>query len=152
MNTKTVRLMTCDDAPQAHIIQGALANAGIDSMLQNENMSTLLRGAIQNVAGVDILVYESDYDAAMKLMEENGMVAEQLKYCPYCGSDNIRFVRRKGKGMRTLFAAFMSMIAMLMITIAPPGTNHWEYLCKQCGKRFEKPTATPHPADEPTDE
>lgn len=30
---KTVKLITCDDAFQAHIIQGALANEGIDSML-----------------------------------------------------------------------------------------------------------------------
>lgn len=40
---KTVKLITCDDAFQAHIIQGALANEGIDSLLHNENMSTLLR-------------------------------------------------------------------------------------------------------------
>ena len=30
---KTVKLITCDDAFQAHIIQGALANEGIDSLL-----------------------------------------------------------------------------------------------------------------------
>ena len=36
--------MTCDSATQAHIVQGALQNEGIDSMLRNENMSTLLAG------------------------------------------------------------------------------------------------------------
>lgn len=41
---KTIKLITCNDAVQAHIIQGALANEGIDSLLHNENMSTLLRG------------------------------------------------------------------------------------------------------------
>jgi DNA-directed RNA polymerase subunit RPC12/RpoP len=131
--------MTCDDDMQAHIIKGALANAGIDSMLQNENMSTLLRGVIQNVSGVDILVFESDYDAAKQLLEESGMIPEQQKYCPYCGSDDIRLVLRKGKGIRAFFAAIFSLLA-----VAPPGTNHWEYLCKHCGQRFDVPVATSH--------
>lgn len=33
---KTVKLMTCDTAAQAHIVQGALQNEGIDSFLRNE--------------------------------------------------------------------------------------------------------------------
>ena len=37
---KTVKLITCSDAAQAHIIQGALENEGISSLLHNENMST----------------------------------------------------------------------------------------------------------------
>lgn len=40
---KIVKLMTCDSATQAHIVQGALRNEGIDSMLRNENMSTLYK-------------------------------------------------------------------------------------------------------------
>ena len=40
---KTVKLMTCNDAAQAHIIQGALENEGISSLLHNENIYTLLR-------------------------------------------------------------------------------------------------------------
>ncbi|MBD9112002.1 MAG: DUF2007 domain-containing protein [Bacteroides nordii] len=38
---KTVRLITCNDAMQAHILQGALENEGIDSLLHNENFSWL---------------------------------------------------------------------------------------------------------------
>ena len=41
---KTVKLITCDEAFQAHIIQGALENEGIASVLHNENTSTVLRG------------------------------------------------------------------------------------------------------------
>ena len=37
---KTVKLITCSDAAQAHIIQGALENEGIESILHNENFST----------------------------------------------------------------------------------------------------------------
>ena len=60
---KTVKLITCDDAFQAHIIQGALANEGIDSLLHNENMSTLLRGFVHDISGVDVLVADCDYES-----------------------------------------------------------------------------------------
>lgn len=33
---KTIKLITCNDAVQAHIIQGALANEGIDSLLHKK--------------------------------------------------------------------------------------------------------------------
>ena len=50
---KIVKLITCDSATQAHIVQGALRNEGIDSMLRNENMSTLLAGLqVDNLTGV----------------------------------------------------------------------------------------------------
>ena len=42
---RTIRLITCDDAMQAHIIQGALENEGIESLLHNENLSSVLRTA-----------------------------------------------------------------------------------------------------------
>ena len=52
---KTVKLITCDDAFQAHVIQGALKNEGIASVLHNENMSSVMRGYVRDVTGVDIL-------------------------------------------------------------------------------------------------
>ena len=58
---KTVKLITCNDAIQAHILQGALENEGIDSVLHNENFSNLYRGFVSNIAGVDIFVVEEDY-------------------------------------------------------------------------------------------
>ena len=54
---KTVKLITCDDAFQAHVIQGALKNEGIASVLHNENMSSVMRGYVRDVTGVDIFVY-----------------------------------------------------------------------------------------------
>lgn len=83
---KTVKLITCDDAFQAHIIQGALANEGIDSLLHNENMSTLLRGFVHDISGVDVLVADCDYEAAMQLLRQNQMIPEEQKFCPFCGS------------------------------------------------------------------
>ena len=41
---KTVRLITCEEPFQARLIQGALENEGIASVLHNENTSNVLRG------------------------------------------------------------------------------------------------------------
>lgn len=133
---KTVKLITCNDGTQAHIIQGMLESEGIDSMLQNENMAGVLPGLINNISGVDILVSESDYERAMQLLEQNQMIAEQLKYCPACGSQDIKFVLKKERRLKTIMAAVACMLAG-----TPPGTNHWEYVCNACGNRFEKPVA-----------
>ena len=68
---RTVRLMTCNDAFQAQIISGALENEGIPSVLHNVNTSYVLRGAISQIAGVDIFVYEADYNRALEILERN---------------------------------------------------------------------------------
>ncbi|VFB13633.1 Protein of uncharacterised function (DUF2007) [Bacteroides heparinolyticus] len=41
---KTIKLITCKDTFQAHVIQGALQNEGIASILHNENMSGIMQG------------------------------------------------------------------------------------------------------------
>ena len=117
---KTVKLITCDDAFQAHVIQGALKNEGIASVLHNENMSSVMRG----------------YVRALRLLERNQMIPEQLRYCPHCGSDEIKFVLKKSHRVRAVVAAVIAALSA-----APPGTEHWEYVCRKCGTHFEKPVA-----------
>jgi DNA-directed RNA polymerase subunit M/transcription elongation factor TFIIS len=131
---KTVKLITCDDAFQAHVIQGALKNEGIASVLHNENMSSVMRGYVRDVTGVDIFVYEDEYDNALRLLERNQMIPEQLRYCPHCGSDEIKFVLKKSHRVRAVVAAVIAALSA-----APPGTEHWEYVCRKCGTHFEKP-------------
>ena len=133
---KTVKLITCDDAFQAHVIQGALKNEGIASVLHNENMSSVMRGYVRDVTGVDIFVYEDEYDNALRLLERNQMIPEQLRYCPHCGSDEIKFVLKKSHRVRAVVAAVIAALSA-----APPGTEHWEYVCRKCGTHFEKPVA-----------
>lgn len=135
-NKRTVKLITCDDAFQAHVIQGALENEGITSVLHNEHTSVVLRGYGSDIAGVDVLVYEDDYDRALLLLEQNRMIPEQLRYCPHCGSDKIKPVLKKGHKVRAVMAAVLSALSA-----AFPGTEHWEYVCSACGTRFEKPEA-----------
>ena len=82
---KTVKLITCNDAMKAHILQGALENEGIESILHNENFSTLYKSCVSNIAGVDILVADEDYENAVQVLRDNDSWPEELTLCPYCG-------------------------------------------------------------------
>ena len=81
-------------------------------------------------------VYEDEYDNALRLLERNQMIPEQLRYCPHCGSDEIKFVLKKSHRVRAVVAAVIAALSA-----APPGTEHWEYVCRKCGTHFEKPVA-----------
>lgn len=104
---KTVRLITCDSSFQARLILGALENEGIAGILHNENSSNILKGYINNI-GVDIFVYEDEYEKALKVLEQNEIIAKQMKYCPYCHSDNIEYTLKKRKNTCTLCDIFIS--------------------------------------------
>ena len=121
---KTVKLITCNDAMKAHILQGALENEGIESILHNENFSTLYKSCVSSIAGVDILVADEDYEKAVQVLRQNQSWPEELTLCPYCGSSDIKFAA------------------------APPGDNHWEYTCQQCHQTFETPVAEFQPSGE----
>ena len=82
---KTVKLITCNDAMKAHILQGALENEGIESILHNENFSTLYKSCVSSIAGVDILVADEDYEKAVQVLRQNQSWPEELTLCPYCG-------------------------------------------------------------------
>ncbi len=140
---KTVKLITCNDAMQAHILQGALENEGIESILHNENFSTLYKSYVSNIAGVDMLVAEDDYDKAVQVLKDNQSWPEELTLCPYCGSSDIRLVLKKGKKLRAIGAAILSALIMV-----PPGSNHWDYTCKKCHKSFVSPVSKFNPSGE----
>ena len=134
---KTVRLITCIDAFQAHLLQGALQNEGIESILHNENLSSVMRGCTTSLSGVDLFVFEDDYERAIQILRENKSLPEELKCCPYCGSKRIRLKLRTGGKIKTAFAVVASML-----TGVPWENEHWEYVCKQCKGTFENPVAT----------
>ena len=133
---KTVKLITCNDAIQAHILQGALANEGIESILHNENFSSVMKGYVNSISGVDILVAEEDHGAAIQVLRRNQSLPEELTLCPFCGSSNIKLVLRKGHRVRAFGALILSCL-----TLNPPGTNHWEYVCRQCRQTFVTPVS-----------
>ena len=82
---KTVKLITCNDAMKAHILQGALENEGIESILHNENFSTLYKSCVSSIAGVDILVADEDYEKAVQAEPKLARITDALSL--------LRFVR-----------------------------------------------------------
>ena len=72
---KTVKLITCNDAMKAHILQGALENEGIESILHNENFSTLYKSCVSSIAGVDILVADDIISSGESMID----LARELK-------------------------------------------------------------------------
>lgn len=131
---RTVRLITCDDSFQANLIKGALENEGIPVILHNEHTSDIMRGYIREASTVDVLVDEHDSERALQLLERNQMIPERLNRCPHCHSDQIMFVLKKKHRFRAILAGFLTLLAA-----SSPGTEHWEYVCKQCGAHFDKP-------------
>ena len=73
---------------------------------------------------------------ALEILERNEMIPEQLKYCPRCHSDDIRFVLKKRHRLRALFSGIIAALAA-----APPGTEHWEFVCRNCGAHFDCPVS-----------
>lgn len=134
---KTVKLITCNDAMQAHILQGALENEGIESVLHNENFSSLYRNCVNSIAGVDILVIEEDYEKAVQVLKDNESWPEELTLCPYCGTPDIKMVLKKGKRLRAI-GAIISAIFMGMVLL---GNKSWEYTCRRCHKNFDMPVS-----------
>lgn len=67
---KTVLLISCNNAMQAHILKGALQNEGIPSVLKNEDLGNFF-SFNRSIGGVDILVYERDLERARDILERN---------------------------------------------------------------------------------
>lgn len=132
---KTVRLTTSTDPMQAHILQGALENEGIESVLHNEHFSTLLPGCANIMgAGVQLFVMECDYDRALEVLKRNE--AKGKSYCPDCGSTDIRLVLGKRRVAKVFFA-FISVLAG-----APMGNIRSVYRCRACKAEFDVPAET----------
>lgn len=134
---KPVKLVDCDNAFRANLIKGALENEGIAAFITNENTATVMRGYCGAITDVSVFVDTGDAARAADLLERNGMIPGQLKYCPCCRSANIAMRLRKGRRLKALFAGIVGLLSF-----APPGTEHWEYSCKECGARFDSPAAS----------
>lgn len=132
---RTVILTTCENAAEAHIIQGALENEGIESILHNEIMSTMLPNYYGIMGmGVQVLVLEKDYEQALKIVEAGRPLNGTL--CPYCGSSQISRTWGKRKGLKAFFAAIS------ILSCVPLGNIKTIYRCHQCGEEFETPVTS----------
>lgn len=68
MKNRTVRLTTCVNSYEAHVLKGALQAEGIACALHNENMCNLYGGAVP-AFDVDVFVFEDELERAKEIME-----------------------------------------------------------------------------------
>ena len=141
---QTVTLTTCDNAAEAHLLQGALANAGIESVLTNEYTASTLPNLCGMMGmGVTVVVLAKDYDRARQLLNTLSPASGQ-PCCPYCGSTDIGTSLGRRRGLKAFFA-FLSLLAW-----TPLGNIKTSYRCRRCGEDFSKPA--PSPGQTPGDE
>ena len=130
---QTVTLTTCDNAAEAHLLQGALANAGIESVLTNEYTASTLPNLCGMMGmGVTVVVLAKDYDRARQLLNTLSPASGQ-PCCPYCGSTDIGTSLGRRRGLKAFFA-FLSLLAW-----TPLGNIKTSYRCRRCGEDFSKP-------------
>lgn len=134
---QTVTLTTCDNAAEAHLLQGALANAGIESVLTNEYTASTRPNLCGMMGmGVTVVVLAKDYDRARQLLNTLSPASGQ-PCCPYCGSTDIGTSLGRRRGLKAFFA-FLSLLAW-----TPLGNIKTSYRCRRCGEDFSKPAPSP---------
>ncbi len=128
---KTVRLMTCENVPEAAIIKGRLENEGISCFITNENFTTMMphfNGILG--AGVQIIINESNFEEATKILKLNEPVKNQI-ICPYCHASNIRF----GLGKKRIGKIILILLSILIVIPFKNLNNN--YYCLDCKSDFK---------------
>ena len=125
---KTVILTSCNNSVEAKLIQGNLANEGIESMIFNENYTSLypnMGGAMGS--GIQIFVNEEDAERALKVINAN----DRSVHCTSCDSADVNQIVSKNilKSVAILIWSFFSS--------SPFGNVKAKYHCNVCGKDFE---------------
>ena len=67
---KLVNICTYSTQVEAFIARDILENAGIPCMLTNETFSSIYPIGHTSLGGIQLLVFESDEESAIKLLEE----------------------------------------------------------------------------------
>lgn len=127
-----VRLLTCDNAIEAHLIKGRLNNEGIDCYITNENIATL-KPAYNDLLGfgVEIMIKEDDLVRACELLTDKFEPEKPITICPFCGSNRIGIGYVKNK----IFMYLRILLAMFLVR--PLGNVNTKYYCKQCKKEIK---------------
>ncbi|MFA8451522.1 MAG: DUF2007 domain-containing protein [Bacteroidales bacterium] len=130
MKTKT--LITCNNIQEAYFIKDILTNEGIQSFTTNENFTNMLpiyNGMLG--AGVQVIVDELDYEQACFLIADKiEGTKKDLKVCPECKSEDIRFGYKSKRFSKLLFL-ILSLVSFLPMKNLQP-----KYYCCQCGEEL----------------
>jgi Zn finger protein HypA/HybF involved in hydrogenase expression len=127
-----VKLITCGDTWEAHIIKDKLQNEGIRCFLTNQNFTNLMphfNGVMG--AGIQVFVREVDLENARQLIRDKLEPENEEIICPHCRSKDIKLGLGKLKGLKI----FNVIIALLCVL--PFGNLKPKYFCNQCKEEIK---------------
>jgi hypothetical protein len=125
-----VRLTTCNNSFEAHLIKDKLQMEDIECFLTNENFSSLLpnfNGVLDS--GVHVMIDEKDLDKAVKIIQQDSSPNE-IK-CPSCNSSQITYSLGKN--------VFSKLLVVLLSLFAwtPFSNIKRTYYCNECKTEFK---------------
>ncbi len=126
---KTVILTSCNNSVEAKLIQGNLANEGINSFTSNENFSSLypnMNGAMGS--GIQIFVNEADAERALKVINAN----DRTVHCTTCQSEDVNQIVSKN-----ILKSVAILIWSFFVSGSAFGNVKQKYHCNNCGADFE---------------
>ncbi|MGK0384401.1 MAG: putative RNA-binding Zn-ribbon protein involved in translation (DUF1610 family) [Bacteroidia bacterium] len=124
---KTIRLATCNNLSEAHIMKAILNSEGIECFLTNQNFTTLLpiyNGMLG--AGIQVMIDEQDLVIARSIIKETTHPDNTELACPKCGSTDIVIGLGNRKGLK-VFNIFLAIISAM-----PFGNMRPKYECNSC--------------------
>ncbi len=127
----TIRLITCNNLQEAHIIKGRLNNEGVDCFLTNQNFTSLMP-VYNNMlgGGIQVIIREDDLSKAKQLLKDKLEPDNADLVCPNCGSTDIGLGIGKQKGIK-----IFNMLISVFMTI-PFGNLKPKYYCRACKKEI----------------
>lgn len=119
------------DAFEASLVQGQLANAGIEACLLNEYVNGVMPWGSESDRAVRVGVADEDYAAAMAVLAPEAEAAAEPKVCPFCGSEQVSLGLKGPKRWRKIL-----WTALAVLTMSPPGKVRANYYCRECRREF----------------
>ena len=127
-----VKLTTVNDSYEATFIKDFLENEGIDCILTNEHISTLmpnLNGMMGS--GVQILVRKEEMEQAILLL--NNRNKNDIQNCPICNSTDLKLgIKKKHRIIKGISIAFTFILGFPLFPIKQ------SYYCNACKAEFGK--------------
>jgi hypothetical protein len=129
-------LKTYEFAHLAHLDRARLADEGIDSFVQDENIVSINPALANAVGWVKLIVREEQMEKAKVILGLNefsqlrNAIYEEIERqptCPRCGSIDLGHKR-----------SLLSGIIYLILFFVPVARTTGEYLCRTCGYQWER--------------
>ena len=125
-----VTLTSVADSYQAFFVKEELAREGIECMVVNENLATLLHGGF--FADCIIRVLDTDYAYAKQVLDKMRIETATV-VCPNCESIHVEY----GTGPKNRIKRVLLILLTFVVGLT---SNRFQltYRCNDCGDEFRK--------------